>query len=158
MNIFLFFLLGESGDKKAEDGGKWRFERGRSGGLRSLALPFAALSYQPGQHCVVELVLSVILRNSPFGLLPCFHIALESLKKVAMHPFLWNVIYWSLKWAFFFTCISRATSWDQFISFHMFLYWYVKSTIFIIPVLTRQFIHTGSCSSLQGSCWPLRFT
>lgn len=62
------------------------------------------------------------------------------------------------KMSFFFTCISRATSWDQFISFHMFLYRYVKSTIFIIPVLTRQFIHTGSCSSLQGSCWPLRFT
>lgn len=95
--MIFFLLLGESRDKKAEDGGKWRFERGRSGGLRSPPSPFAALSYQPGQHCAVELVLSVILRNSPFGLLPCFHIALESFKKVAMHPFLWNVIYWSLK-------------------------------------------------------------
>lgn len=43
---------------------KWR--------LRPPSLHLAALSYQPGQHCVVELVLSVILQNSPFLFTPMF--------------------------------------------------------------------------------------
>lgn len=119
---------------------------------RSLLLYFAALSNQPGQHCVVELVLSVILRNSPFCLLPCFHIALESLKKVATHHFFMKCYLLVFKMSFFSPLILVGPH-HEISSFHfMFLYWCVRSTIFSIPVLTRQFVHTGSCSPLQGSC------
>lgn len=48
----LFYVLGEGGeggDKKAEDRGKWRFKRGRSGGL-------GLCSATCLQHCLTSLV------------------------------------------------------------------------------------------------------
>lgn len=101
-NTWIFFLIRRKQRQKSRRRRKMEIRKRQKWRPKASPSPFTALSYQPGQHCAVELVLSVILRNSPFGLLPCFHIALESFKKVAMHPFLWNVIYWSLKWAFFY--------------------------------------------------------
>lgn len=46
-NVLNIFPSGKSGDKKAEDRGKWRFKRGRSGGLD--------LCYCL-QHCFTSLV------------------------------------------------------------------------------------------------------
>lgn len=111
---------------------KWR--------LRSLpCYLFAALSYQPGQHCVLEFVLSLCLRDVSFCLLPCYHIALESWNIVALHPFLWNVIYWSLKWALFSTCTNWATPWDQFSHLFLFSFWG-----FILTCLKHNLYYVGA--------------
>lgn len=74
-SFFFFLPSGKSGDKKAEDRGKWRFERGRRGGLSLFpANMFAALSHQPGQHCVLELVLSVSFERDFFFFFGCSHV------------------------------------------------------------------------------------
>lgn len=131
-----FFLIRRKQRQKSRRRRKMEIRKRQKWRPKVSPSPFAALSYQPGQHCVIELVLSVILRNSPFGLLPCFHIALESFKKVAMHPFLWNVIYWSLKWAFFLLVLVGPH--HEISSFHF--------TCFYIGMLKAQ--------SLLYRCWP----
>lgn len=119
---------------------------------RSLLLHFAAPSNQPGQHCVVKLVLSVILRNSLFFFAPMFSHCTGVFKESGHTSFFMKCYLLVFKNELFFPLVLVGPH-HEISSFHfMFLYWCVRSTIFIIPVLTRQFVHTGSCSPLQGSC------
>lgn len=67
MNIFLFFFfffIRRKQRQKSRRQRKMEILKRQKWRPRSLLLHFAALSNQPGQHCVAELVLSVILRNS----------------------------------------------------------------------------------------------
>ena len=104
-HIFLF-LIRRKWRQKSRRQRRMEIQKRQKWRLKSLpCYTFAALSYRPGQHRVVELVLSVpfffCLRNIPFCLLPCYHIALESWKIVALHPFFMKCYLLVFKMSFF---------------------------------------------------------
>lgn len=156
--FYIFFFIRKKWRQKSRRLRKMEIQKRQKWRLRSLpCYLFAALSYQPGQHRVVELVLSVSLKDNSFCLLPCYHIALESWNIVALPPFFTKCYLLVFKMSFFSTCTNWATLWDQFFHFLRFYISMLEAQSLLCQCWPDD-SYIQAAAHLQGSCWSLRFT